>query len=268
MGRVFGLLMKYREIHGNPNDRPLREGELGAALTLSSCGQSELAAFDDFLEAQGYSLYIRDAIELGIPPKHGRPNMLYVITRKRGTELAPYLNDSWFLEQMRDRRSSANKQELVFWVTRLWLTMQWFFYQRIDRMPSEVSLHRDALISESLLMESVSQGIERLGNEGRPAGDSGLMWDALWNGKSSAKVYVSRFLKVMESASMIESAGNPGEYRQTLLAAVDMAAIAENELAYLMPPDFELDINARTIELIVGETNEQGTEDHATDSTH
>ena len=55
---------------------------------------------------------------------------------------------------------------------------------------------------------------------------------------------------------MIEAAGNPGEYRQTLLAAIDMAAIAENELAYLMPPESEHGIDTRSIELLIGEVNE------------
>lgn len=268
MGLVFGLLMKYREIHGNPQDRPLRDGELSAAHILSNCSQTELAAFDDFLEAQGYTLYIRDAIELGVPPKNGRPNILYVLTRKRGSELAPYLNNNWFLEQMRDGRSSSTKQELVFWITRLWLTMQWFFYQRIDRIPSEISLHRQALISEGLFMEVIAQGIEKLGNEGRPDGDSGLMWDALWNGKRSMKVYVSRFMKVMELAGMIEGAGNLGEYRQTLLAAIEMAEIADNDLAYLMPPASNEEVTVRSMEMLMGAVNNQEGDEYATNSTH
>lgn len=258
MGHIFGLLMKYREIHGNPSGRPLRNGEAEAARMLANCSQSDLAYLDEFLLTQGFTLYIRDAFEFGIPAKHGRPNMIYVITRSRGMELAPYLNSDWFIGQMKDRRNStAKKPELVFWITRLWLTLQWFFYQRIDRMPSEVSLYRDALVSETLFVESLSQGIERLGNEGRPEGEAGLMWDAIWEGKKSISGYATKFIKVMESAGMIEAAGNPGEYRQTLLAAIDMAAIAENELAYLMPPESEQGIDKRSIELLIGEVNEQ-----------
>lgn len=270
MGFVFGLLMKYREIYGNPPDRPLREGELEAARMLSGSTQSDLEALDEFLSSQGFTLYIRDAFEFGIPAKSGRPNMVYVITRKRGEDLAPYLNPGWFIDQMRDRRSTATKAELVFWVTRLWLTLQWFFYQRIDRMPGEVSSYRDALVSETLFIESVSQGIERLGNEGRPEGESGVMWDSLWEGKKSITGYVTRFLKVMETAGMIEPAGNPGEYRQSLLAAVDMAAIAEDELAYLMPPSSLDSIDKRSVELLVGEVNEQDMEGgpYAVDTAH
>lgn len=270
MGCIFGLLMKHREIHGNPSGRTLRDGELDAARMLTNCSQTDLAYFDEFLLTQGFTLYIRDAFEFGIPAKHGRPNMIYVITRSRGSELAPYLNSGWFIDQMRDRRSTITKPELVFWITRLWLTLQWFFYQRIDRMPSEVSSYRDALVSEALFIESISQGIERLGNEGRPEGEAGLMWDAMWEGKKSISGYASKFIKVMESAGMIEAAGNPGEYRQTLLAAIDMAAIAENELAYLMPAESERGIDVRTIELLIGEVNEQKNKGgvHAIDPTH
>lgn len=257
MGHIFGLLMKHREIHGNPSGRPLRDGEPEAARMLANCSQTDLAYLDEFLLTQGFTLYIRDAFEFGIPAKHGRPNMIYVITRSRGTELAPYLNSGWFIDQMRDRRSSTTKPELVFWITRLWLTLQWFFYQRITRMPSEVSLYRDALVSEALFIESIAQGVERLGNEGRPEGEAGLMWDAIWEGKKSISSYATKFIKVMESAGMIEAAGNPGEYRQTLLAAIDMAAIAENELAYLMPAESEHGIDTRSIQLLIGEVNEQ-----------
>ena len=51
---------------------------------------------------------------------------------------------------------------------------------------------------------------------------------------------------------MIQEAGTAGEYRQTLVAAVDMAVNAESELAYLMPPD-ESAISSRTVELITGD---------------
>lgn len=264
LGQVFGLLLKYREIQGNPPDRPLRDGELVAAQLLANCSELDLANVDDFLAAQGFSLYIRDAIDFGIPAKHGRPNRVYVLTRKRGEDLAPYVDQSWFIEQMRDKRSSAKKADLVFWTTRLWLTVQWFFYQRIDRLPSEVGRYREALVSERLFTETLAKGIERLGNEGRPNGETGLMWDALWEGKKSLPGYVTRFFKVMKEGSMIEDAGNPGEYRQTIVAAADMAAIAEHELTYLMPAESEHDISTRGVDLLTGETTyPEGEDDDA-----
>lgn len=267
LGQVFGLLLTYREIQGNPPDRPLREGELAAAHLLANCSELDLANVDDFLASQGYSLYIRDALDFGIPAKHGRPNQVYVLTRNRGEDLAPYVDQDWFIEQMRDKRSSATKAELIFWTARLWLTLQWFFYQRIDRLPSEVGKYRDALVSERLLTETLAKGIEQLGNEGRPDGEAGLMWDVLWEGKKSLPGYVKRFLKIMKDGGMIQDAGNPGEYRQTFVAAADMAEIAEHELTYLMPAESESSILTRGVELLTGEpyTHPEGEDGDAAD---
>jgi hypothetical protein len=253
LGLVFGMLLKHREIHGNPPDRPLRENELDAARILSNCSQGELHDLDEFLSSQGFSLHIRDAFDFGIPPKSGRPNKIYVLSRKRGESLAPYLDKGWFIEQMRDgRRRGAPKAELVVWLARMWLTLQWFFYQKIDRLPSEVSRYRDAVVTERLFIEVLSQGIEKMGNADRPSGVDGVAWEHLWESKKFRDAYAGRFLFVMCEAGMIQEAGTAGEYRQTLVAAVDMAVNAESELAYLMPPD-ESAISSRTVELITGD---------------
>jgi hypothetical protein len=255
LGLVFGLLLKHREIHGNPPDRPPRENELEVARILSDCSQSELRDLDEFLAAQGFTLYIRDGLEFGIPPKAGRNNRIYVVTRLRGETLAPYLDNDWTLDQIRDgRRRNASKAERVVWLARMWLTLQWFFYERIDRLPAEISRYREALVSEKLFVESLSKGIEQLGNMGRPEGMEGTAWDLLWGNKNSLHAYASRFLKVMEEAGMIQDAGNPGEYRQTLVAAVDMAVIAEHELSYLMPSDSSVTLERRSVELITGQS--------------
>ena len=254
LGLIYGLLFTHREIHGNPPDRHLRDGEAEAARILHNCTPDGLQQLEEFLASQGFALYIRSGIDFGIPPKSGRPNTIYAITRKRGKALAPYLDTGWFVDQIRDRRRrAASKSELVVWMARMWLTLQWFFYQKIDRLPSEISRYRDGLVSMELFIEALQHGIEELGNAGRPEGAEGVAWDHLWEGKKVLDGYATRFLKVMEEAGMIQGAGNPGEYRQTLVAAVDMAVIAQNELAYLMPAENEARIGSRTVELIMGE---------------
>lgn len=255
MGLVFSLLLKHREIHGNPPDRSLREHEAEASKVLGECGQMELHNLDEFLAAQGFGLFIRDGFEFGIAPKAGRNNRIYVLTRLRGEELAPYIDKGWALEQIRDgRRRSAVKAERVVWMARMWLTLQWFFYERIDRLPSEISRYREAFISESMFEDALAKGIEKLGNDGKPEGIEGKTMELLWKSKSSLQTYASRFIKVMEEAGLIQGAGNSGEYRQTLLAAVNMATIAEQELAYLMPADKKTSIETRTVELVTGHT--------------
>lgn len=266
MGLVFSLLLKHREIYGNPPDRPLRENELEAAKILADCSQIDLQSLDEFLAVQGFTLYIRDGQEFGIPARARYHNRIYVMTRLRGESLVEYLDKNWALEQIRDgRRRNASKAERVVWLARMWLTLQWFFYEYMDRLPSEVSRYRDALVSEKLFIETLSKSIEQLGNAGRPEGPEGMAWSLLWESKGSLSAYAARFLKVMVDAGMIQEAGNPGEYRQTLVAAVDMAVIAENALAYLMPSDAMTSIELRTVEMIDGQTIEEaGNADPAT----
>jgi len=269
MGLVFSLLLKHSEIHGNPPDRALNENEPEAANILADCSQTELRDLDEFLSTQGFSLYIRDGFEFGIPPKAGRNNRIYVLTKLRGESLAPYLDKGWALEHIRDgRRKNASKAERVVWMARMWLTLQWFFYERIDRLPSEISRYREALVSEALFQDTLSKGIETLGNTGRPEGIEGVMWDTLWESKSSLQGYASRFFKVMEDSGMIQNAGNPGEYRQTIVAAVNMAVIAEQELAYLMPSDAATNIERRTIDLVTGHTQTETETEDANPTTH
>lgn len=254
LGLIYGLLFTYREVHGNPPDRHLRDGEAEAARILSNFDQRDLKDLEEFLESQGFALYIRQGLDFGIPQKAGRPNTIYVITRKRGEPLARYLDKDWFIERIRDgRRKNAPKAELVVWLSRMWLTLQWFFYQKQDRLPSEISRYRDALVTHSLFTAMLKEGIEELGNAGRPEGVEGVAWDHLWAGKEVRDNYARHFLGAMEEAGMIQGTGNPGEYRQTLVAAVDMEVIAQNELVYLMQPDDEADMGSRTVELIMGE---------------
>jgi hypothetical protein len=276
-GFVFGELFTYREVCGNPPSRPLRQDELRAAEILSECGPSQLMDFEEFLNSQGFTLTIRDVLDFGIPPKAGVPNEIYVLSRKRGEDMAPYVDRRWFIDQMRDKRretgastaKESTKAETVFWVTRMWLTLQWFFYQKIDRLPAAIADYRLTLVSESAFTETLAQGIERLGNGGRPDGESGVMWDTFWKDKGKVSTWAVRFLKVMLRAGMIENAGNKGEYRQTLVAAIDMATIAEQEIAYLIPPESEHDIDQLSVALLTGDNEspvQSSGEQHATDS--
>ncbi len=258
LGMVYGLLLANREIHGNPPDRPLRENELEAARILSDCSHAELDDLNEFLASQGFRVHVRDGMELGIPPKQGRPNRIYVMTRLRGEPLAPYLSGNWAIEQMRDnRRRDHLKTERVVWLARMWLVLQWFFYERMDRLPSEVSRYREAIVNEGIFVEALTNGIEQMGNEGQPSGEEGVAWSILWGQKESIQTYAAKFLKIMEDAGLIQGAGSPGDYRQTLVAAVDMAAVAEHELVYLMPSGIQ-DVSKRTVELIQGYSIPEG----------
>lgn len=257
MGMVFAYLLRWREVSGNPPSRNLRDGEKEVARALSNCSSMDLRDFEDFLNAQGFSLVERDGIEFGIPPKPGTPNTIWVLTRKRGEDLAPYIDSRWYIDAMHDGRTGekeARKHEIVFWTSRLWLILQWFFYEKIDRLPSEVSRYREALVSRRLFIEEVAAGIEKMGNSGRPEGTAGVVWDFFWKDKSKISTWASRFLNVMEQTGMIIRSGNKDEWHQSVLAAIEMTDNASHEISYLLPPK-STEVTGSTTGLLLGEKN-------------
>lgn len=260
-GLVFSLLLKHRTITDNPQGRSPHDHEIDAARILSDCSSTHLLEFEEFLNAQGLALHIIDGLDIGIPPRPQVSNKFYILIRKRGTSPAVYFNQRWYVEEMSDKRKArgeesleSNRVETIFWFTRLWLCLQWHFYEKISRHPSQVSQYDRAMVLRDRFAEVVSEGIEAMGNKGRPESEAGIMYDALWKGRTQIRVWIRRFLRVMEQAGIIEETNVPGEYRQTLAAAVDMAMIAERELTYLMPPTGESNIMPRSVMLLTGST--------------
>lgn len=258
MGVAYAYLQHWRVAFGNPPGRNLRDGEREAVRILSNCNATDLADFDEFLATQGLTLIERNGMEFGIPSKAGASNGIWVLTRKRGTNLPAYVDSRWYVERMRDRRGGDGEEkrhETVFWVTRLWLTLQWFFYQKIDRHPSEVSRYREAMVSKRLFVEILRGGIEEMGNAGRPEGEAGIVFDYFWKEANKINVWATRFLTVMEEAGMIEPTGNKDEWSQTVLAAVEVADVSANEVAYLLPPA-QRPAAVETAALLLGESVE------------
>lgn len=264
-GFVFSTLLHYRSVSDVPLGRILRRDEADVTRILANCGRNDLQDFEDFLNAQGLHLHIMDCLDLGIAPRPGNANKIFVLTRQRGERLALYFDNRWFIDAMKDRRRERtgekskkserrdyNKTEIVFWFTRMWLTLQWFFYEKISRHPSQISRFRDALVLSSLFTDVLEEGIEKMGNAGRPEGEAGIMYDVYWKDRSKIRTWVNRFLQVMAQAGIIEETAVKDEYQQTLAAAVDMALIADRELACLMPPDNKDDVTSRSIMLITG----------------
>jgi len=251
-GLAFAMLLHYRVITDNPQGRILRRNEAEATRILSNCSEGERLAFDEFLAAQGLAVKTYDGINLGIIPNPKCTNQIHILHRRRGERLAPYFDQGWFIDAMKDQRSKVTKAELVVWFTRLWLTLQYFFYNKISRHPQQISQYDKALVFTDRFIEVVKQEIEALGHAGRPEGEVGAMWDLLWNDTIKIETWVTRFLRVMLRAGVIEETGVKDEYRQTLSAAVDMAVIADYELAYLMPADGLEDIERRSYMLISG----------------
>lgn len=245
-GFVFGYLLRYREVATRPVTRDMRRDEARAARILADCSPAQLDDFDAFLGGQGLKLRVLDGFaDLAIPPTGGRPNTFYVLARQIGEEPAPFIDPRAFLKAIRDRRqvrksedgSDQRKAPTLFWTARMWLSLQFFFYDRIERPVGNLYQWRDAKVRESDLVQLVKEGVEALGNEGRPDGEGGLLWDVYWNERNTIQTKVVQFLNRMKEFGMMEDTDEDGVYRQSLVAAVDMETIAEHSLRYLMPAE-------------------------------
>lgn len=245
-GFVFSMLLRYREIASRPIGRPSHPDEARAAQILADSLPQQLEDFDLFLGAQGFGLNILDGFaDLGIPPVAGRVSDFYILVRRYGEQISPILNTLQFADDFRDRRKERSDKRLehierlksttIFWCARLWLTLQYFFYERIDRPVGNLTQWRNALVSEAGFVRMVTESIEALGNSGRPDGEAGVLWDAYWEGRSEASGAAIRFLKLMFRYGMLEKTDTEGIYQQSLVAAVDMRLVSDQSLRYLTP---------------------------------
>lgn len=251
-GFAFSTLLHYRMITDNPQGRQPRPNEIDACRILSEMNEWELRDFREFLNAQGMDMRTIDGFTMGLVSRPGITNKFHVLHRKRGEALAPYFDTKWFITAMTDNRREENKAEVIFWLTRLWLTLQWHFYEKISRHPGQISSYDRTRVTEAAFRDTVIEGIEALGAAGKPDGEAGVMWDVFWKSKKKTTTWVKRFFRVMEQAGIIEETSVKGEYSQTLAASVDMAVIADRELLYLMPPQDESEIEEKSVMLLTG----------------
>lgn len=259
-GFVSAMLLTHREIATQPVGRSAHSDEARAARILADCGPAAMRAFDEYLGGQGFALRILDGlVDLALPIQGGRKALFYVLGRRFGEALPPFIDRSGFLSAFRDRRRESTTQESViqnkavslFWCARLWLTLQYFFYDRIDRPPGNLYMWRDALVREDDFIAQVKDELELMGNQGRPEGEAGLLWDAYWEARGSVPFLVRKFLKLMAHYRMLHPGEDDGVWRQSLVAAVDMATIAEDSLHYLIPND-HVDRTERTLAILKG----------------
>jgi hypothetical protein len=244
-GFVFSMLLKHRELSTRPIGRSAFPEEIRTARILYDCGQTVLDDFDEFLSGQGLGLRILDGIaDLAIPDQSGRPIVYYILCRRFGEEAPSYVDVRAFFSDFRDRRRERsaddeavelNKTSSVFWIARLWLTLQYFFYDRIDRPVGNLYNWRNAMVKETDFITQLKTDVETMGNAGRPEGEAGLLWDDYWQKRESIPQIARRFFKLMKQYRMIEPTDQEGIWRQTLVAAVDMSGIADRSLRYLMP---------------------------------
>ncbi len=244
-GFVFSMLLKHRELSTRPIGRSAYPDEIRAARILFDCRQSVLDDFDEFLSGQGLGLRVLEGIvDLGIPDQNGRPIVYYILCRRFGEESPSYVDAKAFFSDFRDRRRERNadeevvelnKNSSVFWIARLWLTLQYFFYDRIDRPVGNLYNWRNALVKESDFITQLKTDVETMGNTGRPEGEAALLWDDYWQKRASIPQIARRFFKLMKQYRMIEQTDQDGIWRQSLVAAVDMSGIADRSLRYLMP---------------------------------
>jgi hypothetical protein len=244
MGRVFSYLLKYREAFSDPIGRKRREHEKGiVSLLLEAQKSGDIGNFENFLNAQGFSIRYYNGDDFGIQRTDGRVPVFFVLVR---TDNDPplYINKRWLIERFRRKRNdeSDDKREesiddAAIWAIQIWLLIQSFFYTQIGRTPHEVSRYNEAIISVRSLILSVKDIIAGLQAEGKKDGEAAIVMDILTKEDNKGiERKVKAFMKIMEEIGQVEDIGEEDEYRQTLRAAVEMESNAARGLNYLLPP--------------------------------
>lgn len=258
MGLVFSYLLKHRVAFSDPIGRRRRPDEANIVKILSDAlSEDDLQDFEEFLNIQGFSVRYYEGTDFGIIKGMGRIPRYFVMART-ASDPPQYIDRRWIIQRLSDARLKEPPDNTIIWAIQIWLMINSFFYTQIGRAPSEVLRYMDALVSVRALTDTLNDFVERLRSEGRPENEKGVVWDVMTSeSRQNIERRVRAFLNVMLEAGQTEDAGNEDEYRQSLLASVEMSLNAEKGLSYLMPLEEEGSKRPDVVDVIKGYKEEE-----------
>lgn len=237
MGRVHAFLLGYRMIETKPVGRRIREHERDIATILAQADPEELSSFYTFLGAQGFTLVAHDDTSMPGIPLGGR---VWLLVRSARDNPPPYLTTERIHAGLK-RRATDTHQATTVWFLHIWLNCLSLLYTQPGRGVSEVSRYHEISFKQQVLDDAVRQHIEQIRRIGIEGGAATQIIDTLVSetGRDIPR-RIGSFLSLMcESGLLLEI--DDGEYRQTLLGAIEVAQSFNHALATLHPGDDKLD---------------------------
>lgn len=216
LGRVLAFLLRYRRLETLPKGRP-RQDERELARMLKDASTDSRNDLEGVLKGVGFDLVHFDGFSVhGLSPG----GEVFMIVR-RLEDVSPLFSEQAIDERMHVRGDTVTTRRI--WFTQLWFVLNFMFYTRITRGPSEVARYAETNFTRADLVRVMREYINDLV---RKLGKDGVASDAVYAclcAESGAQVdkYAERFLDLMSDSALVDELGG-GRYQQSLLGAVEM----------------------------------------------
>jgi hypothetical protein len=229
MGKIGAYLLKHRKVEEKSERRTIQREERDIAEILREAPGDSKRFLEEMMLGYGFELVTLTAFDVkGIAPGA----RVYLLVRSVNTE-CPLLDTGKMIEKMSgtERKAGASK----IWFTQIWLMHLDLMYTAKDRSPHERNLWLDSGFTEEHLAHSMREHINGFVRKLNPQEvEQSEVYRILCAEKGAdLPRYVNRFLSMMVEAGMLDEIG-PGNYRQSLLSAVEMKESYDRFLAPLM----------------------------------
>lgn len=237
MGRVHAFLLGYRMVETKPVGRRVHEHERDIAAILAQADSEELNSFYTFLGAQGFTLVAHDDTSMPGIPTGGR---VWLLVRSARENPPPYLSTERIHASLKVRATDT-RQATTIWFLHIWLNCLALLYTQPGRGVSEVSRYHEVSFKRTMLEDAVRQHVEQIRRIGVEGGAAAQVVETLVaeTGRDITR-RVGNFLGLMSESNLLQAIED-GEYRQTLLGAIEIAQSFNHALATLHPGDDKLD---------------------------
>lgn len=229
MGKISAFLLSHRRIEERSQRRPIQRVERDLAEILRDAGVDEMRILEEMMTGHGFELVTLTAFDVkGISPG-ARAYMLVRLTNA----VCPLLDTFKVVEAM--GTGSTRITVAKIWFTQIWLLHLDLIYSGKGRGPQERNEWLESNFTKEQLIEAVRSHINGFVRKLNPdvAGASEVY--SVLSSEKGQEVprYVQRFLTLMVDAGMLEEIAQDN-YRQSLLAAVEMKANYDRVLAPLI----------------------------------
>ncbi len=227
IGFVFNQLVEKRVLYSFATTGRRRSQEEKEAIEIIEAQVGRTSDLEQFLETQGLSLKIIDALSYGIKVEPGGGTLIYVALRNPMYQPPEHLSSRYVLQELVDDRRNESADAASMWSSFFMLLLFYFIYTQEDRSIESISKFSEAAVSVDLFLEEVMRRIEEMRGLPESQDPQAIRFRGVLTSGSAKEIdsRVRGFFKAMASLGVIESFKTNDEsfYRQTLWSAVDVA---------------------------------------------
>lgn len=218
LGRVYSLLLEYREIFSKPLHRNIRPGEREAALLLKDV--EFFQAMQEFVSAQGFSL--RSYADFDFPGIAIEECCFLLVRNPDSTP--PFFGEDSAMATM-SLRYGESRESRAIWFLQLWALSNYLLYTSVQRTVRELARYTEAAFTANNLVETAKDYIEKLRKDEPQNIEARRVWKMITDPKHNLQRRVNSFLQVMVDGRFLYQPKGEEIYRQTLIGAIEMSEL-------------------------------------------